>query len=106
MENFCHWYRCFNIMFLFWQLTTILLNKTGIITTGKYNVTYVHNFVLEKQCSKSKLIALAGAAESCSNHPIGVAISNYAKEVQHYLKYLFKMDITITLQSHTFCIIS
>ncbi|EDV24488.1 uncharacterized protein TRIADDRAFT_25021 [Trichoplax adhaerens] len=61
-------------------LTTVFLNKTGTITTGKCNVKLVHSFVDERQCSKSKLIALAGAAEACSEHSVAVAISNYAKE--------------------------
>lgn len=57
------------------QINTVVLDKTGTLTHGRPTVTDVVPFGIEQK----KLLALAGAAEQPSEHPLAQAISFYAQ---------------------------
>lgn len=59
----------------------IVFDKTGTITHGAPRVTSIALFAREEVCSISRLLAVLGTAQSSSEHPIGVAITKYVKEV-------------------------
>lgn len=56
---------------------TILLDKTGTITEGKLSVVEIEPL---SQVPAAKILRLAGAVESHSEHPIAHAITAYARE--------------------------
>ncbi|ACH39182.1 copper/silver-translocating P-type ATPase [Citrifermentans bemidjiense Bem] len=58
------------------KLTTIVLDKTGTITSGVPSVTDIETANFERQA----LMQLAAAAEAGSEHPLGEAIVRYADE--------------------------
>ncbi|MEO5781471.1 MAG: heavy metal translocating P-type ATPase [Arthrobacter oryzae] len=55
---------------------TIVLDKTGTVTTGRLSVAGIHSF---SGAAKEELLALAGAVEAASEHPIARAIARAAK---------------------------
>ncbi|HZK36375.1 MAG TPA: copper-translocating P-type ATPase, partial [Aeromicrobium sp.] len=59
------------------RVDTIVLDKTGTITTGRMSVAAVHATDGE---SAEEVLRLAGALEDASEHPIGQAIARYANE--------------------------
>lgn len=66
------------------QVTTVVFDKTGTITEGSLKVT---NVLLFKGPSLAwlvldRLLAIAGVAESDSEHPIGAAIASHVKKVE------------------------
>jgi Cd2+/Zn2+-exporting ATPase len=61
------------------QVRAIAFDKTGTLTTGKPQVI---NFIPAIQQSETQLIQIAAALESLSEHPIGYAIVQAAKEQQ------------------------
>jgi len=54
---------------------TVVLDKTGTLTYGRPTVTDVEAFGIER----SELLALAGAVEGSSEHPLGQAIGFFAQ---------------------------
>ncbi|MBE5879549.1 MAG: heavy metal translocating P-type ATPase [Lachnospiraceae bacterium] len=68
------------------RVRILALDKTGTITRGEPQVTDVVPF---DGVSEEKLLAYAYALESCSEHPLGAAIVQYASE-----KKIEKKDIT------------
>ena len=52
------------------------------MTHGVPKVAHVAMFVDNSTCSLQRLLALAGSAESHSEHPIAYAIVKYAKQVR------------------------
>ncbi|MBO0475871.1 copper-translocating P-type ATPase [Vagococcus sp. DIV0080] len=60
-----------------YQLDTIILDKTGTITEGKPVVT---DILVAKGVSEEELLLLAASAESHSEHPLGEAMVQLAKE--------------------------
>jgi Cu+-exporting ATPase len=56
-------------------VNTIVLDKTGTITTGHMSVAAVHTSDGE---TVREVLRLAGALEHASEHPIGLAIAGYA----------------------------
>jgi len=54
------------------RVDTIVLDKTGTVTTGRMGLTGVHPGADE---SATEVLALAGAVESASQHPIAEAIA-------------------------------
>ena len=56
-----------------------MFDKTGTITHGKPRVTLFQP--LTKKIERNVLIRIVGAAESASEHPLGQAVFNYAKEM-------------------------
>ncbi|EDV20686.1 uncharacterized protein TRIADDRAFT_31523 [Trichoplax adhaerens] len=65
------------------RIRTVVFDKTGTLTHGKPKVVMVSasEQVRRGISSEKLLIALAGSAESNSEHPIGQAIYAYAKEI-------------------------
>jgi Cu+-exporting ATPase len=59
------------------QVDTIVLDKTGTVTTGKMSVTEV---TPASGTDTSDLLRLAGAVEDGSEHPIAQAIASYARD--------------------------
>lgn len=60
------------------KVDTVILDKTGTITEGKPNVTDV--IVLEEGRTKEEILSLAASCEQMSEHPLGQAIVEKAKE--------------------------
>jgi len=60
------------------KANVMILDKTGTLTTGKFNVLKVES--LEENIAKQKVIALMAGIESGSSHPIAQSIVRYAKE--------------------------
>ncbi|MEO8518653.1 MAG: heavy metal translocating P-type ATPase [Dermatophilaceae bacterium] len=58
------------------KVDTILLDKTGTITTGKMSVAAVHAATAE---TVAEIQALAGALEDASEHPIAKAVATDAR---------------------------
>eukprot|EP00095_Tigriopus_kingsejongensis_P010071 snap_masked-scaffold1090_size63333-processed-gene-0.1 protein:Tk10071 transcript:snap_masked-scaffold1090_size63333-processed-gene-0.1-mRNA-1 annotation:"Copper-transporting ATPase " len=61
------------------KVSTVVFDKTGTITHGKPSVASMSVFVEERFLALSRLLAIVGAAESCSEHPLASAIVKYAK---------------------------
>jgi Cu+-exporting ATPase len=59
------------------RVDTIVLDKTGTVTTGHMGVSQVHPAPGE---SVATVLTLAGALEDASEHPIGRAIAKHASE--------------------------
>ncbi|MBM4308641.1 MAG: copper-translocating P-type ATPase [Deltaproteobacteria bacterium] len=59
------------------QLNTIVLDKTGTLTKGEPSVTDV---IESKGFTRQEILMLAASAEKGSEHPLGEAIVNKAKE--------------------------
>lgn len=80
-----HYYSV-NIIFIdtnnyFFQVKTVVFDKTGTLTHGKPVVTKTNIYVPNNVCSVRKFLAIIGTAESGSEHPIGLAITNYTKKM-------------------------
>ncbi|MGA7722121.1 MAG: heavy metal translocating P-type ATPase [Ignavibacteriaceae bacterium] len=60
------------------KIDTVVLDKTGTITTGKPIVTNIKTFLPE--FDEPKLIRIIASIENKSEHPLGQAIVDYAKE--------------------------
>ncbi|MEG2417681.1 MAG: heavy metal translocating P-type ATPase [Eubacterium sp.] len=60
------------------KVDTVVLDKTGTITTGKPVVTDVQ--VLQAGLSEPNFLALAGALEAPSGHPLADAVVDYVAE--------------------------
>lgn len=57
------------------KVQIVALDKTGTVTTGEMNVTDV---IAISECSEDKLLKIAYALESKSEHPISKAVTKYA----------------------------
>ena len=66
---------------LFNQIKSVVFDKTGTLTHGKPEVTHVMLFVAERMCPHQLFTAIVGLAESNSEHPLGLAITEFAKKV-------------------------
>jgi len=64
------------------RVDTIVLDKTGTVTTGQMGVTGVHPAAGEQH---DQVLVIAGALENASEHPIGRAIANHAQGAGHAL---------------------
>ncbi|XP_072040738.1 copper-transporting ATPase 1-like [Amphiura filiformis] len=62
------------------KVTTVIFDKTGTITKGAPQVIKILTFDTGHDMSGHRLLAIAGSAEANSEHPIGAAITKYAKE--------------------------
>jgi len=63
------------------QVMSIVFDKTGTLTHGVQRVSHVVMFVPRTDISLQTVLAIAGSAESSSEHPIGAAIVSYVKKV-------------------------
>ncbi|HEX8769044.1 MAG TPA: heavy metal translocating P-type ATPase, partial [Jatrophihabitans sp.] len=59
------------------RVDTIVLDKTGTVTTGRMSVA---GAVLAPGTDAGQLLRLAGALEEASEHPIAAAIARYARD--------------------------
>lgn len=59
------------------KISTVVLDKTGTVTEGKPTLT---DILTNGEVSEDRLLALAASGEEGSNHPLGEAITSYAKE--------------------------
>ncbi|MGM9683072.1 MAG: heavy metal translocating P-type ATPase [Eubacteriales bacterium] len=59
------------------SVRTVVLDKTGTVTTGSPEVTDV--IVFEKEIDTDGFIAAAAALESGSGHPLALAVTEYAR---------------------------
>uniref|UniRef100_A0A914ED23 P-type Cu(+) transporter n=1 Tax=Acrobeloides nanus TaxID=290746 RepID=A0A914ED23_9BILA len=62
------------------KIRTVVFDKTGTITEGKPRVVKIYLNVTQAQLSLKNICAIAGTAESNSEHPLGDAIVSFAKE--------------------------
>ncbi|AWK76803.1 copper-translocating P-type ATPase (plasmid) [Rhodococcus oxybenzonivorans] len=62
------------------RVDTIVLDKTGTITTGRMSLAAVHPGAGE---DRTELLTLAGALEAASEHPIAQAIAAAAKNIDN-----------------------
>ena len=69
------------------KLTTVVFDKTGTITEGKPQVT---DILTVGRLDENEILALAASAEKGSEHPLGEAIINAAKEKNLILKKVSK----------------
>ncbi len=60
-------------------INTVVLDKTGTITKGTPEVT---DFFVAFSMDRKRMLALASAAESDSEHPVARAISNFGMDAQ------------------------
>lgn len=68
-------------MKLFLQIKTVMFDKTGTITHGVPRVMRFLLLVDVATLSLRKVLAVVGTAEASSEHPLGVAVTKYCKEV-------------------------
>lgn len=59
------------------RVDTIVLDKTGTVTTGKMSLTAVHT---TEGVSEAEALGIVGALENASEHPIAAAITAAARE--------------------------
>ncbi len=59
------------------KVDTIVLDKTGTVTTGRMTLTDV---LLEEGVERAELLRLAGAVEDASEHPIAQAVAKAARQ--------------------------
>lgn len=68
-------------MKFFLQIKTVMFDKTGTITHGVPRVMRFLLLVDVATLSLRKVLAVVGTAEASSEHPLGVAVTKYCKEV-------------------------
>ncbi|QSZ28155.1 copper-translocating P-type ATPase [Aceticella autotrophica] len=80
------------------EINAIVLDKTGTITKGKPEVTDV---ISTGEMKQDKIIEISGIAEKNSEHPLGEAIVNKARETS---KKLIDPDKFDAVPGHGICI--
>lgn len=60
----------------------MIFDKTGTLTHGHPEVTRVLLLVPKEACPQQLFTAIVGLAESNSEHPLGMAVTNFAKKVR------------------------
>ena len=63
------------------QVTTVMFDKTGTLSTGRPEVTQIVLFVSEMVLPWQLFTGIVGLAESHSEHPLGGAIVSFSKKV-------------------------
>ncbi|CAF1246474.1 unnamed protein product [Adineta ricciae] len=62
------------------KIDTIVFDKTGTITKGKPSVVDKRVFIQNSYMTLDRMLAIAGTAESGSEHPLALAICTHCKE--------------------------
>ncbi|XP_061089587.1 copper-transporting ATPase 1 [Conger conger] len=62
------------------KIQTVVFDKTGTITYGTPKVIQVKMVVEGNHVPRTRLLAIVGAAENNSEHPLGVAVAKYCKQ--------------------------
>lgn len=92
------------------EINTIMLDKTGTLTKGKFTVTGVE--IVDRDFSKDEVLSYLGALEENANHPLAISIMNYLKEekVTYYhadsIKNLSGVGIEATIKDTTVKIVN
>ena len=81
-------------------MKNIVFDKTGTLTHGVPRVSRVVMFVSRTEVSLQTVLAIAGSAESSSEHPIGSAIMTYVKKVIA----LFLWCVLFSFHCLTYCL--
>ena len=71
----------------------MVFDKTGTLTYGRPEVNRVIVTVPEAVFSMQTFVALIGIAEGSSEHPLGMAISGFAKKVQVHVCSRIRISI-------------
>ena len=71
------------------SIDTVVLDKTGTITKGAPEVT---DFIVADGVDRDRLIAMAAAAESDSEHPVAKAITVYGMDLVHKLPIVERFE--------------
>jgi len=103
------------------QVKSIIFDKTGTVTHGVAHVSHIVMFVPRTDVSLQTVIAIAGSAETSSEHPVGKAIAKYAKKVvllfsfcvfgasllvlSHYFFIIFEFHASLYFYLHTLCML-
>lgn len=66
-----------------YKIDTVVLDKTGTVTEGKPSVT---DIITAKNVSQEELLTFAYSAEKLSEHPLSVAVSEKAEELNTPLR--------------------
>jgi Cu+-exporting ATPase len=83
------------------QINSIVFDKTGTVTHGVPRVAHIKMFVEHSVCSLHKMLAIAGTAESSSEHPLASAVVKYVKNVSEQKLYsLFFVFYVKTIVSY------
>ena len=59
----------------------MIFDKTGTLTHGKPEVSRVILYTNHSTCSFKRFLSIVGLVESNSEHPLGQAITSFAKQV-------------------------
>ena len=62
------------------RIDTIVLDKTGTVTTGRMSLVDVHVDSAAEGVDETEVLRLAGALENASEHPIAAAVARGARE--------------------------
>ena len=74
------------------RITTVVFDKTGTLTEGAMSVT---DIITAGGTSEAKLLAKAGAVEADSEHPIGQAIADAARDAHGSLDDVTEFDTIV-----------
>ncbi|CAG8582359.1 2334_t:CDS:1 [Acaulospora colombiana] len=61
------------------KVTKVVFDKTGTLTKGQLEVSYFEIMSSDLELTKEMFFSIVGAAESLSEHPLGISIANYGK---------------------------
>lgn len=64
------------------QISVVMFDKTGTITNGVPQVTRVLVLWEMARMPLRKILVVVGTAEASSEHPLGIAVAKYCKEVR------------------------
>lgn len=74
------------------RIQIVAFDKTGTITTGKPKVV---DIALEENVTKERLITLAASLEKKSEHPLAVAVMDYANELSVDILQTSEFELSI-----------